>query len=398
MLPKAAFDETHAGPLEGVRVVDLSRLVAGNMATLQLADFGADVIKVEHPEKGDDLRRWRADGIESFWKVYGRNKRSLALDIRGAGRDAFEQLIESASVLVENFVPGTLEKWGYGPEALHAVNPDLVILRVSGWGQTGPYRERPGFGTLVEAMSGYSHLNGFADRPPVLPPLALADMVAGLYGAFAVMTALRVVEQKGGHGQVIDLSLFEPILSLITSEAVKHRATGEVTMRSGNQAPHTAPRNVYVCSDGGYLALSGSMQSMAERILETIGQPELKSDPRFRTNDDRVANRDALDAIIGAHIGERSLADNLAAFETAGVPAAPVLSMADLIDHPYVQERGALTELPDDDLGFAPMHAIVPRLDKTPGTFRRPAPSLGQHTEEILAELSRVPPSGKTPT
>ncbi len=381
------FDATNRGPLDGVRVIDLSRLVAGNMATLQLADYGADVIKIEHPRKGDDLRNWRADGVATFWKVYGRNKRSIAVDIRkGEGRDIFRRLIESAAVLVENFVPGTLEKWGYGPDELHAFNPHLVILRISGWGQTGPWRDRPGFGTLVEAMSGYAHLNGFADRPPLLPPLALADMVAGLYGSFAVMTALRVVE-RGGRGQVIDLSLFEPMLSLIASEAVKHRVAGEVTMRSGNQASHTAPRNVYVCADGGYLAMSGSMQSMAELILDTIGRPELKTDPRFRTNDDRVAHRDELDAIIGDHVGQRNLADNLAAFEKAGVPVAPVVSMADLMTHDYVLGRGALTELEDDELGSVPMHEIVPRMDRTPGTFRRPAPKLGEHTEEILAEL-----------
>ncbi len=380
------YNPDHRGPLDGMRVLDLSRLVAGNMSTLLLADYGADVIKIEHPKNGDDLRKWRADGIETFWKVYGRNKRSMALDIRKDEAGVFRALVAGAQVLVENFIPGTLEKWGYGPEALHAINPKLVILRISGWGQDGPWRDHPGFGTLVEAMSGYAHLNGFADRPPLLPPLALADMVAGIYGSFAAMTALRVVEQ-GGPGQVIDLSLFEPMLSLVASEAIKHRATGEVTIRSGNQAPHTAPRNVYVCADGGYLAMSGSMQSMAERIMDTIGRPELKTDPRFRTNDDRVAHRDALDAIINAHVGQKSLAENLAVFSAAGVPVAPVVSMADLVTHPYVTGRGALTEVEDADLGSVPMHEIVPRLSRTPGTFRRPAPKLGEHTQEILAEL-----------
>lgn len=382
------FDPSQKGPLDGVRVLDLSRLVAGNMTTLLLGDYGADVVKVEHPEKGDDLRRWRAAGVETFWKIYGRNKRSVALDIRkGDGRKNFERLLKTADVLVENFVPGTLEKWGLGEAELLAINPDLVILRISGWGQTGPYRDRPGFGTLVEAMSGFAHLNGFPDRPPTLPPLAMADMVAGLYGAFAVLTALRVVESGKGRGQSIDLSLFEPMLSFVASEAVKHRVTGTVTMRSGNQAPHTAPRNVYRCKDGGFIAVSGSMQSMAERILDTIGHPELKTDPRFATNDARVENRDELDAIITGYTGARTLEETFASFEAAGVPCAPVYAMDQLVTDAYVLGRGALIELADRELGSIPMHEIVPRLGGTPGTFRYPAPRLGEHTDEILAEL-----------
>ncbi len=381
------FDPNLKGPLAGVRVLDLSRLVAGNMATLLLGDYGADVIKIEHPDKGDDLRRWRADGVETFWKVYGRNKRSLALDIRkGEGREIFARLLPTAQVLVENFVPGTLEKWGYSEADLLAINPKLVILRISGWGQTGPYRERPGFGTLVEAMSGFAHLNGYPDRPPALPPLAMADMVAGLYGAFAALTALRVVEQ-GGKGQSIDLSLFEPMLSLVASEAIKLRATGEVTLRSGNQAPHTAPRNVYQCKDGGFIAVSGSMQSMAELIMRTIGRPELCTDPRFATNDARVANRDELDGIISAFTGARDLAETFALFEAAGVPCAPVYSMREVVEDQYVLGRGAITEVADRDLGSVPMHEITPRLGGTPGVFRHPAPRLGEHTDEILSEI-----------
>lgn len=385
------FDPAQQGPLQGIRVLDLSRLVAGNMATMLLGDYGADVIKIEHPEKGDDLRHWRAGGVETFWKIYGRNKRSIALDIRkGEGRQTFERLLRTGHVLVENFIPGTLEKWGFGEAELLTINPDLVILRISGWGQTGPYRDRPGFGTLVEAMSGFAHLNGFPDRPPALPPLATADMVAGLYGAFAVLAARRVIEAGRGRGQSIDLSLFEPMLSLVASEAVKYRVTGAVTVRSGNQAPHTAPRNVYRCADGGYIAVSGSMQSMAELILRTIGRPELISDPRFATNDARVENRDELDAIISAYTTAHSLADTFAAFEAAGVPCAPVYAMDQLVADAYVLGRGALTELADADLGSVPMHEIVPRLSVTPGGFRYPAPRLGEHTDEIMAELAEA--------
>lgn len=385
-----AFDSNARGPLDGVRVIDMSRLVAGNMTTHVLADYGADVIKIERPGKGDDLRGWRCEGEEIYWKVYARNKRSFVCDVKSdEGRRDLIDLIAGAQVLVENFVPGTLEKWGLGPEQLRRINPRLIVLRVSGWGQTGPYAKRPGFGTLVEAMSGWAYLNGHPDKPPTLPPLAMADMIAGLYGVASVLTALRAVEQGGGEGQIIDLSLFEPILSIIASEAAQVRLTGEPTMRAGNQSSHTSPRNVYRCSDGGYVALSGSMQSMAMRILDTIGRPELKDDPRFATNDARVANRDEVDAVIGGFIAQRSQAENLALFEAAEVTVGPVCSMGDLMDHPYVREREALIELPDEDMGAIPMHNIVPRMSGAPGVFRRPAPRLGEHDDEIKAELAR---------
>jgi crotonobetainyl-CoA:carnitine CoA-transferase CaiB-like acyl-CoA transferase len=387
-LPRKHCDPTAAGPLEGVRVIDLSRLVAGNIVTHLLADFGADVIKVERPGKGDDLRNWRVEQYEVFWKTYSRNKRSIALDIKdGEGRRVLERLVRTAQVLVENFVPGTLERMGLGPEALLALNPKLIIVRVSGWGQTGPWKDRPGFGTLVEAMSGFAHLNGFPDKPPAVPPLALGDMIAGQAGAFAVMAALREVEVKDGGGQVIDLSLFEPIFFAVASEAGTTRIAGQATMRAGNQSSHTAPRNLYRCSDGRYVALSGSMQSMAERLFRTIGRADLIDDPRFATNDARVRNRDALDAIIGSYIAQRSQAENLALFEAADVTVGPVCSVEDLLDHPYVIGREAIVEVDDPELGSLAMHNIVPRLSRTPGTFRRPAPRLGEHTSEVLREL-----------
>lgn len=391
MTPARPYTPDARGPLDGVRVLDLSRLVAGNMLTLILADFGADVIKIEREGSGDDLRSWREQGEPIYWKVYGRNKRSLVLDLRSdAGRATLLKLVRHAQVLVENFVPGGLEKMGLGPDVLHAANPSLVIARVSGWGQTGPYSHKPGFGTLVEAMSGFAYLNGYADRPPVLPPLALADMIAGVYGATGVLTALRVAEREG-RGQVVDLSLFEPIFSVIASEAAKCRINGQPTMRSGNQSTHTAPRNVYACSDGRFVAMSGSMQSMAMKIFDTIGRPELKTDPRFATNDARVANRDELDAIIGAFIGRHTQAEALALFEAAGVTVGPVCSVADLLDHPYVTGREAIVEMEDAQLGRLPMHNVIPRLSATPGVLRRPAPTLGEHTAEILAELERLP-------
>jgi crotonobetainyl-CoA:carnitine CoA-transferase CaiB-like acyl-CoA transferase len=381
------FDADRSGMLDGVRVVDLSRLVAGNMTTHVLADYGADVIKVERPGKGDDLRSWRVKGIEVFWKVYARNKRSVAIDLQtDDGREFLWRLIDSAQVLVENFVPGTLERWGMGPDDVLRRNPKLIVLRVSGWGQTGPWRNKPGFGTLVEAMSGWAFMNGHADKPPTLPPLALADMISGLYGAAAVLAALRAVEQGGTPGQVIDLSLFEPIHAMVGAEAA-HIRLGQPTMRSGNQSSHAAPRNVYRCGDGGYVAMSGSMQSMAEKIMETIGRPDLKTDPRFIDNTARVAHRNELDEIIGGFIAQRSQAENLVLFEAAGVTVGPVCSVADLMNDPYATGREAIVEVEDRDMGSVPMHNIIPRFSAMPNGFRRQAPELGEHTEEIRREL-----------
>lgn len=389
------FDPSLRGPLADVRVIDLSRLVAGNMLSAYLADFGADVIKVEREGKGDDLRSWREEGWDIYWKVYGRNKRSLVLDLKSdEGLSTLKRLLKHSHIFIENFVPGGLEKMGLGPDVLLEINPALVIVRVSGWGQTGPYKHKPGFGTLVEAMSGFAYLNGFPDRPPALPPLALADMIAGIYGAAGVLTALRVAE-KEGRGQVIDLSLFEPIFSVISSEAAKSSLTGQATMRAGNQSSHTAPRNIYVCSDGKHVAMSGSMQSMAMRILDTIGRPELKTDVRFETNDGRVKNRDELDGIISAFIGSKTQDENLALFEAAGVTVGPVYSVLDLLDHPYAREREAIVELEDKDIGSVPMHNIVPRLSESPGGFRYPAPRVGEHTADILAELKSLEAAAK---
>jgi crotonobetainyl-CoA:carnitine CoA-transferase CaiB-like acyl-CoA transferase len=388
------FNAEHRGLLDGVRVVDLSRLVAGNMTTHVLADYGADVIKVERPGKGDDLRNWRVNGFEVFWKVYSRNKRSVAIDLQtDDGREFLWRLIETAQVLVENFVPGTLERWGMGPDDLLRRNPKLIVLRVSGWGQTGPWRGKPGFGTLVEAMSGWAYMNGHADKPPTLPPLALADMISGLYGAAAVLAALRGAEQESGKGQVIDLSLFEPIHAMVGAEAAHIRLTGHATMRSGNQSSHTAPRNVYRCKDDAYVAMSGSMQSMAEKIMETIGRPDLKTDPRFIDNTARVAHRDALDEIVGGFIAQRSQAENLALFEAAGVTVGPVCSVADLIENPYVKGREAIVEVEDRDMGSVPMHNVIPRFSAMPEPFRRQAPKLGEHTDELRRELGL--PAGK---
>lgn len=379
-----------SGPLAGLRVLDLSRLVAGNMLSLQLADFGAEVIKIESPEGGDTLRHWRKNGLELYWKVYSRNKKSVRLSLkRDEDRNIFLRLVKTAQVVIESFRPGVMEALGAGPDVLLKANPKLVFVRISGWGQTGPYRDRPGFGSLVEAMCGFAAKNGFSDRPPALPNMALADMVAGLQGAYATMVALREAERPGGAGQVIDLSLLEPLHAILGPDAAAYRVSGQVPPRSGNRSSTSAPRGVFATSDGGWVALSASTPGMAERLFRAIGHAELIEDARFRTNADRLQNADELEAIIQEFIALRTLSENLAHFEAAEVTVGPVYDCAQFAADRHVQERGILTEVPDRELGSVPMHTVVPRLSRTPGRIRLAAPQLGEHEEEVLGPLRK---------
>jgi len=302
------FRPTASCPLDGITVLDLSRLVAGNMVSLQLADFGAEVIKVEDPDQGDPLRAWRVEGHSLFWKAYARNKLSLTLNLRKPqGKELLLDLVERAQVLIENYRPGTLERMGLAPAVLHARNPRLIIVRVSGWGQTGPYAQKPGFGTLVEGLSGFAAKTGFPDRAPVLPPTALADMISGLYGAYATLLALREIESKGGAGQVIDLSLLEGMHSVVGSDAAAFKAFGVVPRRQGSRSNITSPRNVYRTRDGRWLSISGSMQSMAERLYAAVGVPEMTKDPRFASNSTRLANNEEAERPIREFIAGRDL-------------------------------------------------------------------------------------------
>ncbi len=380
-----AFDAAARGPLQGTRVLDLSRLVAGNVLTLQLADFGAEVIKIEPPE-GDPLRAWREDGHSLFWKAYCRNKLSVMLNLRDpVAKDAFLTLLDTADVMVENYRPGTLEAMGLAPETLLARNPRLVVVRISGFGQTGPYALRPGFGTIVEGMSGFAARNGFADREPVLPPMALADILAGLSGAMSVVTALLARERGLATGQVIDLSLLEPLFAAMGPEAAIHRQTGLVKERTGSSSKTSSPRNAYLCADGGYVAMSGSTPAMAHRIFRTIGRPDMVDDPRFRTNTDRVRNRELVDAIIGEWFAGRTREAALAELQAGDVTAGPIYNIDDALADPHFIAREVIVEVEDDELGSLPMHNITPRMSATPGAWRCPAPELGEHTRALLS-------------
>ncbi|RZL92319.1 MAG: CoA transferase [Variovorax sp.] len=383
---RTAPEPGSAGALAGVRVIDLSRLVAGNMLSLQLADFGADVIKVESPQHGDTLRHWREDlgegrTLDAWWRVYGRNKRSLAVDLRADDAMALvRKLIGSAHVLIESYRPGTLEAMGLAPASLHAVNPKLVIVRVSGWGQNGPYRDLPGFGSLLEGFSGFAYKHS-KDGVPQLPNMALADMVSGLTGAFATMVALREVEVGGGRGQVVDLSLLEPMLAIMGPDVTACAATGRVADPSLKIA---SPRGVYRCRDGRWVAMSGSTDTMARRVLGAIGKAEMADDPRFATNSARLANDAALDAMIGSAIATMDRDECLALFRSKGVTVGPIYDSAQLLADEHVVARNCYVAVGDADATL--VHNVTPRLSSTPGSIRQGAPSIGQHTCELLLE------------
>jgi len=386
-LPKKSYTPGARGALDGVRILDMSRLVAGNTLTQVLGDFGADVVKIE-PPGGDTLRAWQTEGVATNWKIYARNKKSLGLELhKPEAREILLNMLPAAAVFVESFRPGTLEEMGLAPDVLLKKNPRLIIVRISGWGQSGPYKRRPGFGTLVEGMSGFAAINGFADREPVLPPMYMADAYAGLYGATAVMIALREVEHNGGRGQVIDLPLLDPVFAVLGPQAANYRLTGKLKPRTGSRSTNSCPRNVYLCKDGKYVGLSASIQKMAERLFRSIGRPDLIDNPRYKVNAERVKHAEELDTIIGAFVAERTQAENVAFFEKAEVTIGPIYDIAQIVEDPHVIERELVADYPDPDMGEFPMHHVVPRLSGTPGAIRSPAPQLGEHNRALLAEL-----------
>lgn len=376
--------------LQGVRVLDIATMAAAPWAAAYLAEFGADVLKVEAPVVGDHQRRWGTpkNGEGLSWKSMARNKRSVTLNLgKPKGAELFKRLVADADVVIENFRPGTLERWGIGYETLQAINPRLVLLRVTGFGQTGPYRERPGFGTLAESLTGFASLNGHPDGPPTLPNMPLADGVAGVMGAYAVMLALYWRDAQGGTGQQIDLSLCEPLLRLIEPSLLDYDQFGIVRGRIGNRSDHVAPRNSYICGDGRWLSISASAQSIFERLMDAIGRPELRTDPRFSVNAARVKNVDELDEIIGAWIRQWPRDEALRLLQAAQVAAAPIYDIAEVFADPQFQARQSLVEITDPQLGVMRMVNVAPRFSATPGEVRTTGPALGAHNSEVYGRL-----------
>lgn len=379
-------------PLENLKVLDLSRLAAGNMVSHMFADFGADVIKIEKPGQGDDLRNWQINDVSHWWAVYSRNKRSIALNLKDKeGLSLLKELVKSADVFIENFIPGTLEKWGIGPKELTKLNKNIIILRISGWGQTGLYKDAPGFGSLVEGMSGFASMNGEEGKGPLLPPLALADMVAGLTGFGAILMAILVSKRDNVGGQVIDLSLFEPLFSILGPWAASYQISGQVPPRMGNRSNVAAPRGIYKTRDNKFVSLSASMQSMWEKLAITIDAKELINDKRFITNTDRMNNQDDLDDVISQFIIRYNRDDLLAIFSKEGITVGPVLDISEIIEHPYVIDRNILINQVNSEFGNILMHQAFPRLSKTPGKVTSSAPSVGENTSDILKEIGITP-------
>ncbi len=373
--------------LDGVRILDLSRMVAGGVAGMLLADFGAGVVKVEQPGKGDPLRHWTTDGQPFWWKVYARNKRFITLNLKSdEGRALLLRVLPQFDVVMESFVPGTLERMGLDPEILQARHPGVVILRISGWGQTGPGAARPGFGTLVEAASGFAAMNGETDGAPIVPSFPLADTTAALYAVNAVMFALYHRDVHGGSGQVIDLSLFESLFSLLGPLPAEYAALGQTRSRNGSRSKNSGPRGCYGTKDGGWIAVSGSTPNMAERFLRAYGLDDMLADPRFATNEARVVHGVELDAAICRAIGGRTLAENVAIIEAHKLTAGPVYTVADIEHDPHWRARQLTRDVPDNGRAVR-MHNVVPRLSATPGDIRWTGGTLGQDNQQVYHEL-----------
>ena len=378
-----------AGPLAGLKVLELGQLIAGPFAAKTLADFGADVIKIEAPGDGDPLRRWRLlkDGTSVWWQVQSRNKRSVALDLRQLeAQEIVRKLALDADVLIENFRPGAMEGWGLGPDDLVKLNPRLIMLRISGYGQTGPYRDRPGFGVVAEAMSGLRHLSGEPGRVPVRVGVSIGDTLAALHGVIGVLMALQH-RHTSGAGQVIDVALYEAVFNCMESLLPEYSAFGAVRGPAGSALPGIAPSNAYLCGDGAYALIAGNGDSIFKRLMKVIQRDDVGLNPALADNAGRVANVNEIDAAIGQWTATRSVDEVVLALDKAGVPAGRIYTVADIAADPHYQARGMLASVQMSDGSTLAVPGIVPKLSATPGQHRRNAPTLGQDTDAVLQEL-----------
>lgn len=381
------------GPLAGLKVIEMGQLIAGPFAAKTLADFGADVVKIEPPGAGDPLRNWRLlkNGTSVWWQVQSRNKRSVALDLKKPeGQEIVRKLAAEADVLIENFRPGALEGWGLDPQQLVDANPKLVVLRISGYGQTGPYRDRPGFGVVGEAMGGLRHLTAEPGRIPVRVGVSIGDTLAALHGVIGILLALQE-RQRSGQGQVIDVALYEAVFNCMESLLPEFSAFGAVRGPGGSALPGIAPSNAYLCSDGGYALIAGNGDSIYRRLMASIGRDDLGNDPALADNAGRVQRVAEIDAAIGAWTRTRTVDEVLAVLEGASVPAGRIYTVADIAADPHYAARGMLqqVELPDGDTLTVP--GIVPKLSRTPGAHVRNAPDIGQDTDAVMREIGLTP-------
>ena len=382
-----------AGPLAGLKVLELGQLIAGPFAAKTLADFGADVIKVEAPPGGDPLRKWRLlkDGTSVWWQVQSRNKRSLVLDLKDASaRDIIKKLAQESDVLIENFRPGAMEAWGLGPADLQALNQRLIMLRISGYGQTGPYRDRPGFGVVAEAMGGLRHLSAEPGHVPVRVGVSIGDTLAALHGVIGILLALQH-RHASGLGQVIDMALYEAVFNCMESLLPEYSAFGAVRGPAGSALPGIAPSNAYLCGDGGYALIAGNGDSIFKRLMTMIGRADMAADLSLADNTGRVARVTEIDAAIGAWTASRNVDEVLSALSEVSVPAGRIYTIADIAADPHYQARGMLMPVQMDDGSLLTVPGIVPKLSLTPGSHRRNAPSLGQDTDAVLQELGLTP-------
>jgi len=379
--------EIQKSPLDGLRVIDVSTILAGPLCCQLLGDFGADVIKIEHPQAGDGMRGHgqQKDGVSLWWKEISRNKRTVGLDLsKAAGAEIFRKLSKDADVVVENFRPGTLERWGIGPDVLLELNPNLVLLRLTGFGQTGPYAKRPGFGTLAEAMSGFAYMTGSADGPPTLPSFGLADSICGIAASSAVLMALRHRDVAGGGGQVIDMSILEPIMTVMGPAPTVYQQTGVIQRRQGNRSSNNAPRNTYQTRDGSWVAVSASAQQIANRVMRLVGHPEVIDEPWFASGFGRYEHVEEIDQYVSDWIAARDRDEVIEAFTQAEAAIAPIYNARDIVEDPHIRETEMLVEVMDDDLGPLLMHNVMWRMSETPGRIHHTGRALGADTNSVL--------------